>query len=191
MQQSILKVIYLKSVILYSYRFAPSRVRFSFNSGKHIRQTVFPSRFFFQSFIASRTHLVRFYGLILDAQNATMAEVARDFSLPILSATWCNGLYSVLIIYTFSIFCRLYITMNFFTDCLMGVFLGTSNWWVRIDWTGILSSLYQPLVILGFGATDSYGSIVLNLGKGLKAGEFRWMGSSQIPLLQTRTIVHV
>ena len=107
-----------------------------------------------------------------------MAEVGGDFSSPILSATWYNGLLSVLILYTFSIvFGRLYTAMHSFTDCLMGVLLGTVIWWVHTDWAGIpvlVSSsnvLYQPLVTLGFGATDPYGSIILHLGKGLKAGE--------------------
>ncbi len=123
-----------------------------------------------------------------------MAEVARDFSSPILSDAWYNGFNSVLIIYTFSIvFGRLYTAMHSFTDCLMGVLLGTVIWWVHTDWTGIpvvvssSNALFQPLVTLGFGAIDSYGSIVLHLGKGLKAGEWLdgWVqrGGWEIPLI--------
>lgn len=126
--------------------------------------------------------------------NPTAVEIVTTSLSPILSATFYNGLCSILIIYTFSIvFGRLYTAMHSFTDCLMGILLGTVIWWVHTDWTGIPFVVYssniffQPLVMLGFGAIDSYGSIVLHLGKGLQAGQWLdgWVqhGSWEIPLI--------
>jgi hypothetical protein len=69
MQQSILQVIYLKSVKIYSYRFAPSRVRFSFNT---FDKQCFHRAFFLFNHSSPRvpawSRLV-FCGRILDAQK--------------------------------------------------------------------------------------------------------------------------
>ena len=132
MQQSILQVIYLKSLIFYSYRFAPSRVRFSFNT---FDKQCFHRAFFFSiihHLVSPPGHASFSTDAFLMPQNVTMAEVARDFSSPILSATWYNGLYSVLIIYIFSIvFGHLYTTVHSFTDCLMGVLSTPRHPWIR------------------------------------------------------------
>ena len=76
-------------------------------------------------------------------------------TMPPLYASLCV----LLIIYTFSIvFGRLYTAMHSFTDCTMGIVLGTLIWWVQTSWEGF------PIL---FGHSDrGYGHLVwLGVGK--------------------------
>ncbi|KAF8156625.1 PAP2 superfamily-domain-containing protein [Crassisporium funariophilum] len=113
---------------------------------------------------------------------------------PVISPNLYIVLCTILLIYTFSIvFGRLYTAMHSFTDCIMGIILGTGIWWGQSSWTGVpvsfLSSnpLYYLFTFLGFGTPNGPGSQLVYLGKGLGAGEWieGWLqsGGWEIPLI--------
>ncbi|KAF8632892.1 hypothetical protein AX17_004738 [Amanita inopinata Kibby_2008] len=124
---------------------------------------------------------------------------------PSLSPQTFTLLTILLGIYAFSIvFGRLYTAMHCFTDCVMGVTLGTLIWWVESSWTGIsyrllapsASSTFHPtnllirlLSFLGIGSpipNFNPGGRLLQLGHGLGLGSalHKWVsrGGWEVPL---------
>ncbi|KAG6907686.1 hypothetical protein DXG01_007789 [Tephrocybe rancida] len=86
-------------------------------------------------------------------------------------------------IYTFSIvFGRIYTAMHSFTDCAVGVALGSGIWWIQSSWAGI------PIVLAS--SNPLYwltGNHIFHLGKGLGGGEWveQWVrrGGWEVPLI--------
>ena len=83
---------------------------------------------------------------------------ANEIQSPLISPPLYASLCVLLIIYTFSIvFGRLYTAMHSFTDCTMGIVLGTLIWWVQTNWEGFPVLFresdwgYSALVSLGIG----------------------------------------
>lgn len=99
----------------------------------------------------------------------------------------------LLSIYAFSIvFGRLYTAMHSFTDCAVGVFLGTMIWWVSSSWSGIpitvpLPSLYHYLVSLSGEPASSLTTYTIYLGRGLGLDKWLWnwtmSGGWEVPLI--------
>jgi len=123
--------------------------------------------------------------------TSNLTELTLD---PALSPTAYTVLTVLLTLYTFSIvFGRLYTAMHSFTDCVVGVVMGTGIWWAHSSWSGIplvladTSTLASLFSILGFGAPGEMGTWVLWLGKGLGAGEWveEWVrgGGWEVPLI--------
>jgi len=128
---------------------------------------------------------------------------------PLISPPLYTSLCILLIIYTFSIvFGRLYTAMHCFTDCIMGVILGTLIWWVQTSWEGFPVLVkendwgYGVLVRLGIGkALPSYlpfqnltsipipssPALLINLFQGLSLSTHieSWLTSQtfQVPLV--------
>lgn len=98
--------------------------------------------------------------------------------------------FSILLgIYTFSIvFGRLYTAMHSFTDCAVGVFLGTMIWWICSSWNGIPMtippSIYHYFVSLSGEPASSY---TIYLGRGLGLDKWLWSwtmnGGWEVPLI--------
>lgn len=106
--------------------------------------------------------------------------------------------YTVLVImlswYTFSIvFGRLYTAMHSFTDCVMGVAMGTGIWWGHSSWSGVpvVFASTNPLSwifsLLRVGTPTDLGARIVYLGSGLGAGQWveDWVrnGGWEVPLI--------
>lgn len=91
----------------------------------------------------------------LSTSSSTLTDIQQP---PLISPLLYTFLCIFLIIYTFSIvFGRLYTAMHSFTDCAMGVILGTLIWWVQTSWEGFPVLFmendwgYSTLLRLGIG----------------------------------------
>ncbi|KAG6845005.1 hypothetical protein H0H87_001777 [Tephrocybe sp. NHM501043] len=110
---------------------------------------------------------------------------------PIISSDIYTYITIILSIYTFSIvFGRIYTAMHSFTDCVVGIALGSAIWWVQSSWAGIplVLSPSNPLYWLSpFGSLSGTGSYVIHLGRGLGGGEWveGWVrqGGWEVPLI--------
>ncbi|KDR76501.1 hypothetical protein GALMADRAFT_120678 [Galerina marginata CBS 339.88] len=127
---------------------------------------------------------------IVDALTSTDSSLTEY----IISPQLFTILNVILFIYAFSVvFGRLYTAMHSFTDCIMGILLGTGIWWGHSSWAGMpyLISPHNPLnyvlASLGFGAQHSSGSLLVHFGQGLGAGRWvdNWLvrGGWEIPLI--------
>ncbi|KAG6827645.1 hypothetical protein H0H92_011011 [Tricholoma furcatifolium] len=108
---------------------------------------------------------------------------------PIITPEMYTLIVIGLSVYTFSIvFGRIYTAMHSFTDCFVGVALGSAIWWAESSWTGIpiILSSSNPLhwiysLIYGAGTHTFY------LGKGLGGGKWveEWVsrGGWEVPLI--------
>lgn len=152
--------------------------------GSHHLEYGFPS-----THSTNSVSIALFFFSIIHRLASTTTEDA-----PIISSTLYVILCSMLVFYTFSIvFGRLYTAMHSFTDCVMGVILGAGIWWMQTDWPGIpftlspTSFLNQPLALLGIGATDTAGSLIVQIGSGLNLGGWldNWArkGGWEVPLI--------
>lgn len=96
---------------------------------------------------------------------------------PLISQGVYLLLCTLLFIYAFTVvFGRLYTAMHSFTDCLMGIALGTAIWWWHTSWAGIpvffdaSSPLYALFAFFGFGTRHSSGALLIYFGQGLGTG---------------------
>ncbi|KAG5647237.1 hypothetical protein DXG03_000772 [Asterophora parasitica] len=112
---------------------------------------------------------------------------------PIISAQLFTIITTVLSIYTFSIvFGRIYTAMHSFTDCAVGVALGSGIWWGQSSWSGIpirLTSsnpLYWLYTLIWPSTLTATGTHIMYFGKGLGFGEWLedWVrrGGWEVPL---------
>ena len=142
--------------------------------------------------------------------NGTLTTITDIQPLPLISPPLYTFLCILLGIYTFSIvFGRLYTAMHSFTDCTMGVVLGTLIWWVQTNWEGFPVLFtendwgYNTLVRLGIGRIHmpipspdvtsipvtvfSSPPLLINLFKGLSLSTHieSWLTSQtfQVPLI--------
>ena len=121
-----------------------------------------------------------FNDTLLTSSSTTIADIQQQ---PLISPLLYTFLCILLIVYTFSIvFGRLYTAMHSFTDCTMGVVLGTLIWWIQTSWQGFPVLFtendwgYSTLVRLGIGSiplasmsstVPSSPPLLINLFKGL------------------------
>ena len=146
------------------------------------------------------------------ATTANATSIANNIAdiqqPPLISPPLYTFLCILLVIYTFSIvFGRLYTAMHSFTDCTMGVVLGTLIWWVQTSWEGFPVLFtendwgYSTLLRLGLGRVLPIPlpdvtsistpipspSILINLFKGLSLSTHieSWLTSQtfQVPLV--------
>lgn len=83
--------------------------------------------------------------------------------------------------------------MHSFTDCVVGVAMGTGIWWAQTSWPGVpitLSSsnpFFHFCQFLGFGASIDQWTHVIVLGKGLGMGSWvdAWVqrGGWEVPFI--------
>lgn len=125
--------------------------------------------------------------LYLFAHVYDLAYPPSSSTSPSISPTSFILLTILLAFYTFSIvFGRLYTAMHSFTDCAVGVILGTVIWWAFSSWDGIpitfpISSAFSYLVS-SLTATNT-----INLGRGLGIDKWLWnwatSGGWEVPLI--------
>lgn len=130
--------------------------------------------------------------LFLFAHVYDLAYPSSLDTLPSISPTFFAILTALLGFYTFSIvFGRLYTAMHSYTDCAVGVLLGTAIWWAYSSWDGVpitfsFSSPFSFFVSMGMDPTalSSY-TIYLGRGLGLDKTLFNWTtgGGWEVPLL--------
>ncbi|KAF5351029.1 hypothetical protein D9756_008418 [Leucocoprinus leucothites] len=113
--------------------------------------------------------------LFLFAQVYDLAYPSTPSTIPYISPTTFTILAALLGLYTFSIvFGRLYTAMHSFTDCAVGVLLGTAIWWAYNSWDGI------PI-------TSPLSSYTIHIGRGLNLDKLVWNwtmeGGWEVPVL--------
>lgn len=123
--------------------------------------------------------------LFLFAHVYNLAYPTSPTTAPAISLTLFTILTIFLGFYAFSIvFGRLYAAMHSFTDCAMGVVLGTGIWWAYSSWEGIPITLAIPGPLHFYFASSSY---TVYLGRGLGLGKWLWdwaMGGGwEVPLI--------
>ncbi|KAF9474578.1 hypothetical protein BDN70DRAFT_815445 [Pholiota conissans] len=132
--------------------------------------------------------------LFFFAETIVSSSAATSILEPIIPRGIYWILCAILFIYAFSVvFGRLYTAMHSFTDCLVGIILGTGLWWWHTSWEGIpvflapSNPLYIIFTTFGFGSLHPSGTLLVPLGKGLGTGEWieAWVqrGGWEVPLI--------
>ncbi|KAG6850309.1 hypothetical protein H0H93_015251 [Arthromyces matolae] len=139
-----------------------------------------PAFFFFGHNVMGRGHVHR----LASTPASTLS------SEPVLSTQIYTLVTILLSIYTFSIvFGRIYTAMHSFTDCAVGVALGSLIWWVESSWQGIpiVLTSSNPLYWLYNLVWPGYDLHILHLGRGLGGGQWveEWVrrGGWEVPII--------
>ncbi|TFK70137.1 hypothetical protein BDN72DRAFT_959047 [Pluteus cervinus] len=173
---------FIKDLICSPRPFAPPVTRLTI--GTHHLEYGFPSTHSTNSVSIALLLFAHIHSLSLPTTTTEPIISPHTYTLSVILLAW----------YIFSIvFGRLYTAMHSFTDCIVGVLLGTGIWWGHTNFPGIpitlspSNPLFHIIPFIGLGTLITPTTLTIQIGRGLGLGSLleTWIhkGGWEVPLI--------